>query len=46
MGAVVSNEHGKKFHQDVSQMEKRYSGMWNQNMLYDYCRSYMGDINW
>lgn len=45
MGAV-SNEHGKKFHHDVSQTEKRYSGMWSPDMLYDYCRSYMGDTNW
>ena len=26
----------KKFHQDVAQMKKRYSGKWSENMLTDY----------
>jgi hypothetical protein len=38
MGAV-SYEHGERFHQDVSQMEKRYSGKWSPNMLADCCWS-------
>jgi hypothetical protein len=35
---AVSNKNSKRFHQDVSQMEKRYSGICSPNMLYDYCR--------
>jgi hypothetical protein len=27
----------KKFHQDISPMEKRYSGKWIPDMLADYC---------
>ena len=34
---AVSDEHGERFHQDIAQMEKRYSGKWNENMLADYC---------
>jgi len=36
MGAD-SDENGERFHQDISQMEKRYSSKWNPNMLADYC---------
>lgn len=36
MGAV-SDEHGERFHQEISQMEKRYSGKWTKNMLADFC---------
>ena len=36
MGAV-SDEHGERFHQDISQLEKRYSGKWNPNFLADFC---------
>jgi hypothetical protein len=38
MGAF-SDEHGERFHQDASQMEKRYSGKWSPNMLADFCCS-------
>jgi len=34
---AVSDEHGKRFHQDISSMEKRYQGKWNCAMLADYC---------
>jgi len=34
---AVSDENGERFHQDISQMEKRYSSKWNPNMLADYC---------
>jgi len=34
---AVSNEHGERFHQDISSMEKRYEGKWNCAMLTDYC---------
>lgn len=32
-----SDEHGERFHQAIQQMEKRYQGKWNPNMLADYC---------
>ena len=32
----VSEEHGERFHQDISTMEKRYSGKWNERMMGDY----------
>jgi len=34
---AVSDEHGERFHQDISSMEKRYEGQWNCAMLADYC---------
>lgn len=33
----VSDEHGERFHQDISTIEKRYQGKWNSEMLADYC---------
>ena len=33
----MSDEHGERFHQDISSMEKRYEGKWNCAMLADYC---------
>ena len=38
MGAI-SDEHGERFLQDISYIEKRYSGKWSPNMLADYCCS-------
>jgi hypothetical protein len=35
---AVSDEHGERFNQDISQMRKRYSGKWVPNMLANYCR--------
>lgn len=34
---AVSDEHGERFHQDISTMERRYQGRWNCAMLADYC---------
>ncbi|ESN93095.1 hypothetical protein HELRODRAFT_165255 [Helobdella robusta] len=34
---AVSDEHGERFHQDISGSEKRYQGRWNEAMLADYC---------
>ncbi|UYV79769.1 hypothetical protein LAZ67_18000591 [Cordylochernes scorpioides] len=34
---AVSIEHGERFHQDISSMEKRYQGKWSPAMLADYC---------
>jgi len=34
---AVSDEHGERFHQDISSMEKRYLGKWSCSMFADYC---------
>jgi hypothetical protein len=34
---AVSDEHGERFDQHISSMEKRYQGKWNCAMLADYC---------
>ena len=33
----VSDEHGERFHQDISVMEQRFKGKWSPDMLADYC---------
>ncbi|GFW59350.1 exportin-7 [Trichonephila clavipes] len=33
---AVSEEQGERFHQDVKEMEPRYQGRWNVNMIADY----------
>ena len=35
----VSDEHGERFHQDISVIENRYKGKWSVSMLADYCWS-------
>ncbi|GBP71422.1 hypothetical protein EVAR_88580_1 [Eumeta japonica] len=37
--AVLSEEQGKRFHQDIRNMEERYQGCCNLNILADYCWS-------
>lgn len=32
-----SEEHGERFHQDIKEMEQRYQGRWDINMMADYC---------
>jgi hypothetical protein len=34
---TVSDEHVARFRQDISRMEKRYSGKWSPNILADQC---------
>ncbi|GFX28007.1 uncharacterized protein TNCV_773911 [Trichonephila clavipes] len=34
---AVSEEQGECFHQDIKEMEHRYEGRWNVNMMADYC---------
>lgn len=34
---AVSDEHGERFHQDISKMEKRYAGKWSPAMMADFC---------
>jgi len=33
----VKDEHGERFHQDISVMEHRYKGKWSAAILGDYC---------
>ena len=39
----VSDEHGERFHQDISVIENRYKGKWSVSMLADYCWSIQRD---
>ncbi|UYV76721.1 hypothetical protein LAZ67_14001873 [Cordylochernes scorpioides] len=41
---AVSDEHGERFHQDISSMEKRYQGKWCPGMLADYCWTLKRDV--
>jgi hypothetical protein len=41
---VVSDEHGERFHQDISNMKKRYQGKWSLSMLTDYCWTLKRDV--
>lgn len=34
---AVSDEQGERLHQDLANIEKRYQGYWDENMLADYC---------
>jgi len=36
---MVSDEHGKRFHEEITTMEKKYQGKWSTSMLIDYCWS-------
>ena len=39
----VSDEHGERFHQDISPIEKRYQGKFSPSMMGDYCWSLQRD---
>ncbi|UYV62853.1 hypothetical protein LAZ67_2002154 [Cordylochernes scorpioides] len=41
---AVSDEHGERFHQAISSMEKRYQGKWSPVMLADYCWTLKRDL--
>lgn len=32
-----SEEQGERFHQDLKEIEGRYQGRWDENMMADYC---------
>jgi hypothetical protein len=34
---AVSDEQGRRFHQDILTMEKRYLGRWDPTMMGEYC---------
>ena len=40
---VVGDEHGERFLQDISSLEKRYQGKWNCAVLAEYCRTFARD---
>jgi hypothetical protein len=41
---TVSDEHGERFHQDISNMEKRYQGKWSLSVLGDYSCTLKRDV--
>ena len=41
---AVSDEHGERFHQDISALEKRYQGQRSARMLADYCWTMKRDV--
>ncbi|UYV63336.1 hypothetical protein LAZ67_2003775 [Cordylochernes scorpioides] len=41
---AVSDEHGERFHQDISRMEKRYQDKWSPGILADYCWTLKRDV--
>ncbi len=42
---AVSDEHGQRFHQDISSMWKRYQGKWSPEMLADYYWTVTRDVH-
>jgi len=41
---AVSDEHGVRFHQDISSMEKWHQGKWSPSKLADYCWALRRDV--
>ena len=41
---AVNDEHGERFHQDISASEKRYQGQRSPRMLADYCWTMKRDV--
>ena len=42
---AVSDEHGKRFHQEITKMECNYQGKWNPGMMGDFCWMLLHDIS-
>lgn len=40
-----SEEQGERFHQDLKDFERRYQGVWDVNMMSDYCWSLKRDTS-
>ena len=40
----VSDEQGKRFHQDIKTMEKRNQGRWDVKTMADYCWNLKRDL--
>ena len=41
---AVSDEHGERFHQDITKMERNYQVKWNPGMMGDFCWMLLRDI--
>ena len=41
---AVSDEHGERFHQDITKMESNYQGKWNSRMMGEFCWMLLHDI--
>ena len=41
---ALNDKHDKRFHQDISVVERRYQGKWNAFMLTHYCLSLLRDL--
>ena len=41
---AVSDEHGERFHLDITKMESNYQGKWNPGMMGDFCWMLLRDI--
>ena len=41
---AVSDEHGERFHQDITKTESNYQGKWNSGMMGDFCWMLLRDI--
>ena len=41
---AVSDEHGERFHQDITKMKNNYQGKWNPGMMGDFCWMLLRDI--
>ena len=41
---AVSDEHGERFHPDITKMESYYHGKWNPGMMGDFCWMLLRDI--
>lgn len=42
---AFSEEQGERMHQDLSEFETRYQGVWGKNMMADYCWNLKRDSN-
>ena len=43
--AVVSDEHGERFHQDIMKTEANYRGKWSPSMMADFCWMFKRSLN-
>jgi hypothetical protein len=41
---AVNNEHGERFSQDISTVEKRYQDKWSNIILADYCWALIREV--
>ena len=41
---AVGDEHGERFHQDITKMESNYQGKLNSGMMGDFCWMLLRDI--